>query len=98
LVFGFSSGLLFLGGFGLVNQNAPAHHRAGTIAVVYLVAYVGQGITAVGLGLLATSLGLRSGMDIVIPLLIALSVVTSIVAGIVGKVYPSTSGIAVVDG
>jgi MFS family permease len=98
LVFGFSSGLLFLGGFGLVNQNAPAHHRAGTIAVVYLVAYVGQGVTAVGLGLLATSLGLRSGLDIVIPLLIALSVVTSIVAGIVGKVYPSTSGIAVVDG
>jgi MFS family permease len=91
LVFGLSSGLLFLGGFGLVNQNAPAHHRAGTIAVVYLVAYVGQGVTAIGLGLLATSISLRGGLDIVVPLLVLLSLATSLVASLVGRPRPTQS-------
>lgn len=83
--FGVSSGLLFLGGLGLVNRHAPAAHRAGTLSVVYLVAYVGQGITAVGLGLLTTALGLRAALDIVGPVLIALALATTATALLVGR-------------
>lgn len=85
VVFGVSSGLLFLGGLGLINENAPAHHRAGTLSFVYLMAYLAQGVVAVGLGVLATSLGLRGGLDIVGPILVALSLAASVVAVSVGK-------------
>lgn len=80
LAFGVSSGLLFLGGLGLVNRHAPARHRAGTLSVVYLVAYVGQGITAIGLGLLTTALGLRAALDILGPVLILLALATTATA------------------
>jgi predicted MFS family arabinose efflux permease len=85
VAFGVSSGLLFLGGLGLVNRHAPARHRAGTLSVVYLVAYVGQGITAVGLGLLTTALGLRAALDIVGPVLIAVALATTATALLVGR-------------
>jgi MFS family permease len=98
VVFGISSGLLFLGGLGLINANAPAHHRAGTLSVVYLVAYIGQGVLAVGLGLLSTSLGLQRGLDIVGPLLAALSFATLLVALLVGRTRRPMDGIASVTG
>lgn len=58
LVAGAAYALMFSGGLGLISRNAPAHHRAGTISAVYLVAYVMQGVTAVVLGLIATADGL----------------------------------------
>lgn len=83
--FGVSSGLLFLGGLGLVNRHAPVQHRAGTLSVVYLVAYVGQGITAIGLGLLTTALGLRAALDILGPVLMVLALATTATALLVGR-------------
>ncbi|KQV06364.1 MFS transporter [Leifsonia sp. Root112D2] len=85
VAFGASSGLLFLGSFGLVNRNAPAHHRAATLSVVYLVAYVGQGVVAVGLGLLTTALGLRVALDLVGPILVLLALTTTTFALSTGR-------------
>lgn len=59
---GVSYGLLFSGGLGLITTHAPAHHRGGTLAAVYLVAYVLQGAIAVTLGLVATASGLGTAL------------------------------------
>lgn len=64
LVSGAAYALLFSGGLGLISRNAPAHHRAGTISAVYLVAYVLQGAIAVGLGLIATADGLDTALEL----------------------------------
>ena len=77
---GVGYGLLFLGGLGLVNKHAPAHHRAGTISVVYAAAYLMQGIIAVLVGLEATAVGLQTALDVAAPVLIVLALGTSAVA------------------
>jgi MFS family permease len=59
---GASYGLLFSGGLGLISAHAPAHHRGGTVAAVYLVAYVFQGAIALALGLVATASGLGTAL------------------------------------
>ena len=59
---GISYGLLFSGGLGLITAHAPAHHRGGTVAAVYLVAYVLQGSIALTLGLVATASGLGTAL------------------------------------
>jgi MFS family permease len=55
--------LTFLGGVSLIGATAPAHHRAGMFSAAYLVGYVGQGITAVVLGVVATNTGIGSALD-----------------------------------
>jgi MFS family permease len=62
LLAGVSYGLLFAGGLGLVATHAPARHRGGTVSAVYLVAYVGQGVVALSLGLIATASGLGTAL------------------------------------
>jgi MFS family permease len=64
LVSGAAYALMFAGGLGLIGQNAPAHHRAGTISAVYLVAYILQGAAAITLGLIATDAGLRAALEL----------------------------------
>lgn len=64
LVAGAAYALMFSGGLALIGQNAPAHHRAGTISAVYLVAYILQGAIAIALGSIATDAGLREALDI----------------------------------
>lgn len=64
LISGAAYALMFAGGLGLIGQNAPAHHRAGTISAVYLVAYVLQGAAAIALGLIATDSGLRTALEV----------------------------------
>ena len=59
---GISYGLLFSGGLGLITAHAPAHHRGGTVAAVYLVAYIMQGAIALALGLVATASGLGTAL------------------------------------
>jgi MFS family permease len=85
LFFGGASGLLFLGGLGLVAQNAPAHHRAGTLSMVYMFAYIGQVITSTGLGVLSTAVGIRFGLDVLGPALLLLALATVVVAATVGR-------------
>jgi hypothetical protein len=56
--------LSFLGGLNLINANAPAHHRAGTLSAVLLIAYFLQGVVALLLGAAATAWGLRIAVDL----------------------------------
>jgi len=88
---GVGYGLLFLGGLGLVNQHAPAHHRAGTLSVVYTVAYLVQGIVAVLIGLEATAVGLRTALDVAAPVLIVLALGTSVTAALLGRARPGAA-------
>jgi hypothetical protein len=61
---GMAYSLLFSGGLTLLNANAPAHHRGGTLSALFLVAYLGQGIAALSLGKIATLWGLGVAIDI----------------------------------
>jgi MFS family permease len=56
--------LNFMGGVMIVNQHAPAHHRAGMFSAGYLLGYVAQGLIAVSLGVVATDVGLRTAVDV----------------------------------
>ncbi|HEY0293382.1 MAG TPA: MFS transporter [Hansschlegelia sp.] len=56
--------LLFSGGLNFLNANAPAHHRAGTLSALYLVAYVMQAAVALSLGVMATLWGLGRSIEI----------------------------------
>lgn len=58
LVLGVGWGLTFMGGFRMMTALAPPAHRAGTSAMIYVVAYMSAAIPAVTLGFLATNLGL----------------------------------------
>ena len=64
VVMGTGYSLFFSGGLGIVSANAPAHHRAGTLSAVYLVAYFFQGALALFLGALATASGLQFALDL----------------------------------
>ena len=77
IVGGVGYSLAFTGGVGLAAAAAAPEHRAGTFSLVYLVAYLLQTVVAVGVGALATALGLPTAVDIIAPLvgLLALSLV-----------------------
>lgn len=64
--------LAFTGGLALVNRAAPAHHRGGTLSLVYLFSYLGQTLTAIGAGALATAVGLATAVDVMAPIIAAL--------------------------
>jgi hypothetical protein len=57
-VAGCGQGLAFMGGLRRINEIAPAEARAGTVSMFYVVTYAGSGLVTVGVGLLATLLGL----------------------------------------
>jgi MFS family permease len=80
IISGIGYGLLFLGGLGLTNRNAPPQHRAQTLSAVYLVAYLSQGAVAVAVGLSATSLGLARAVDIWAPVIAGICLVATVLA------------------
>jgi MFS family permease len=84
LLGGISYGLLFSGGLGLINTHAPAHHRGGTVSAVYLVAYVGQGVIALSLGLIATASGLSTALLLGVLAIGVLALLTMTVAALLG--------------
>jgi MFS family permease len=59
-VLGFGWGLMFMGGFRLLTGLATPEHRAGTSAMIYVVAYLSAGVPAVTIGFLATLFGLTA--------------------------------------
>ncbi len=71
---GFGYALMFSGGLGQVIGSAPAHHRAATLSAAYVVGYVVQAGTALGLGALATAAGLQSALDAGWPLVLIIGV------------------------
>jgi MFS family permease len=78
LIAGIGYGLLFLGALTLANRNAPAHHRAQTLSAIYLVAYLGQGIIAVAIGLSATATGLGFATNLWSPIIAAICLIALI--------------------
>jgi len=82
VVGGTAYGLLFSGGLGLIATRAPAHHRGGTLAAVYLVAYIMQGATALTLGIVATSAGLSTALLLGVTVIGSLAVLVIAGAGL----------------
>ena len=80
---GTAYGLLFSGGLGLIATHAPAHHRGGTVAAVYLVAYILQGAIALTMGIVATASGLSTALFLGTILIGSLALLVLAVAGIV---------------
>lgn len=93
LTSGTGYGLLFLGGLGLLNERAPAHHRAGVLSAAYLTAYLGQGSTAVLVGLTATRTSLATAVDVWAPLIGGLCALAGLVAALAARrSHPGPSG------
>ena len=80
---GTAYGLMFSGGLGLIATHAPVHHRGGTVAAVYLVAYILQGAIALTLGIVATASGLSTALLLGSILIGSLALLVLAVAGIV---------------
>ena len=57
-VAGAGQGLVFLGGLTAVNQHAPAERHADVLSSFYVVIYLGVGLPVIGVGFLATVIGL----------------------------------------
>jgi len=55
---GIGQGLVFLGGLTAVNHAAPADRRAEVLSSFYVVVYCGVGLPVIGVGFLATDIGL----------------------------------------
>jgi MFS family permease len=55
---GTGQGLVFLGGLAAVNQAAPEGRRADVLSSFYVVIYLGVGLPVIGVGVLATTVGL----------------------------------------
>ncbi|RCW47142.1 putative MFS family arabinose efflux permease [Halopolyspora algeriensis] len=58
VLLGIGWGLTFMGGFRMLAGLATPEHRAGTTAMIYVVAYLSMGVPAVAIGFLTTALGL----------------------------------------
>jgi MFS family permease len=81
--------MLFSGGLNLLSVNAPPHHRGGTLSALFLVAYLTQGVVALGLGTIATAHGLAFSIDIGAIFIATLSIAATFLALHVGKSLPS---------
>ncbi len=77
--------LLFSGGLGLINANAPASHRAGTLSAIYLVAFLTMGVFALALGAAATAWGLDAAIDLGSPAIALLGIAASVLAHSIGS-------------
>ncbi|GAA4517032.1 MFS transporter [Actinoallomurus oryzae] len=58
VIAGSGQGLVFLGGLTAVNQAAPPGRHADVLSSFYVVLYLGVGVPVVGVGFLATAVGL----------------------------------------
>ncbi|MCF2589299.1 MFS transporter [Brevibacterium sp. UCMA 11752] len=72
LVGGVAYSFAFTGGLGVINQATTVHHRGTTLSLLYLIAYVLQAATAIGMGALATAGTLGT----------AISVASAVIAGL----------------
>jgi len=71
---GFS--LMYSGGLGLINANAPADRRAGVLSALYLVAFAMQALIVLLLGAAATTWGLGLAVDLAAVAIALLSICT----------------------
>ncbi len=80
--------LLLLGGLQIVNAAAPAHHRAGVLSALYLLAYLLMGTVALLLGAAATAWGLGLAADLGAAAIAMLSLATLVFAALIGRLAP----------
>jgi hypothetical protein len=72
--------LLFLSSLEVINAAAPADHRAGVLAALYLLAYLSMGATAIVLGAVATASSLGLAVDLGAGVIAVLSLATLLLA------------------
>ncbi|TXN30587.1 MFS transporter [Lacisediminihabitans profunda] len=72
--------LMFSGGLATISASAPVRHRGAVISAAYVIGYLLQAISALGLGALATGAGLLPALEIGAPLLVALGVASLLLA------------------
>lgn len=58
VIAGVGQGLVFLGGLTAVNHAAPVDRRAAVLSTFYVIVYAGVGLPVIGVGFLATFIGL----------------------------------------
>lgn len=64
LIGGVAYSFAFTGGLGVINQAAPVQHRGTTLSLLYLIAYILQAGTAIGMGALATASSLSTAIGV----------------------------------
>ncbi len=82
----------FLGGLTLVNTFAPAHHRAGMLSSVFMIAYFMQGVTALALGASATASGLEVALDLGSPAIGLICIAALVLVLTVARPRPAVVG------
>lgn len=91
LVGGSAYSLAFTGGLGLINSVAPARHRGATLSLLYLIAYLFQAVTAVGVGALATSGSLSTAVIAAAATLAGLCILVVVLLKISTRIAPQTA-------
>lgn len=77
--------LMFSGGLGTVSSTASAHDRGAVISAAYVIGYLIQAVSTLGLGALATHLGLLTALEIGAPILVALGAASLLLAKAPGR-------------
>ena len=72
--------LLFAGGLGLVTKSAPGRHRAAVMSSAYVVGYLLQALAALGIGAIATDVGLLEALEVGSPIVVAIGVAALVLA------------------
>lgn len=75
IVGGAAYSFAFTGGLGVISQATPVRHRGSTLSLLYLVAYVLQAATAIGMGALATASTLGTAVGVAAAALVVLCLV-----------------------
>lgn len=71
---GLGHGLIFLGGLSQVNRLAPTGRHADVISTFYILVYAGVGLPVIGIGLIASHLGILAAMRIFVAVMIPLCI------------------------
>jgi MFS family permease len=79
---GIGYALMFSGGLGMIAASAPAHHRAAVISAAYVVGYLLQALSALGLGAIATGSGLLVALEVAAPVLTLVAVASLLLANV----------------
>jgi MFS family permease len=82
IIAGLGQGLCMRAGLEAVNSQAPAQRRAGVASTFFIVMYLGIALAAIGVGIAATPLGLRTAgiaVCIVVAAIAAAALATTLV-------------------
>ena len=63
VVAGLGQGLTFLGGLTAINSAAPTDRRADVLSSFFVILYLGVGVPVVGVGFVATRVGLLTAVQ-----------------------------------